>query len=47
MHAAAREPGRPAYNPAVLLKIYIYGYLSRILSSRRLEHEAQLNIGLT
>ena len=32
--------GRPAYHPAVLLKIYIYGYLNRIQSSRRLEREA-------
>ncbi len=31
--------GRPAYSPAVLLKIYIYGYLNRVQSSRRLEHE--------
>ena len=30
------ETGRPAYHPAVLLKIYIYGYLNRIQSSRRL-----------
>ena len=29
--------GRPAYHPAMLLKIYIYGYLNRIQSSRRLE----------
>lgn len=35
--------GRPAYHPAVLLKIYIYGYLNRIQSSRRLEREAQRN----
>ena len=34
--------GRPAYHPAVLLKIYIYGYLNRIQSSRRLEREAWL-----
>ena len=33
--------GRPAYHPAVLLKIDIYGYLNRIQSSRRLEREAQ------
>jgi len=33
--------GRPAYHPVVLLKIYIYGYLNRIGSSRRLEREAQ------
>lgn len=32
--------GRPAYHPAALLKIYIYGYLNRIQSSRRLEREA-------
>jgi hypothetical protein len=31
--------GRPAYHPAILLKIYIYGYLNRIQSSRRLERE--------
>ena len=30
--------GRPAYDPAVLLKVYIYGYLNRVQSSRRLEH---------
>ncbi len=38
--------GRPAYHPAVLLKIYIYGYLDRIQSSRRLEKETQRNIEL-
>jgi len=36
--------GRPAYDPAVLLKIYIYGYLNRVPSSRRLEREAQRNV---
>ena len=36
--------GRPSYHPAVLLKIYIYGYLNRIQSSRRLEREAQRNV---
>ena len=36
--------GRPSYHPGVLLKIYIYGYLNRIQSSRRLEREAQRNI---
>jgi transposase len=36
--------GRPAYHPAVMLKIYIYGYLNRVQSSRRLEHESQRNI---
>jgi transposase len=36
------EPtGRPAYHPAVLLKIYLYGYLNQVQSSRRLEREAQ------
>ena len=38
--------GRPAYHPAVLLKIYIYGYLKRIQSSRRLEREAERNVEL-
>ena len=38
--------GRPAYHPSVLLKIYIYGYLNRIQSSRRLEHETQRNVEL-
>jgi transposase len=38
--------GRPAYHPAVLLKIYIYGYLNRIQSSRRLEKETQRNVEL-
>jgi transposase len=36
--------GRPAYHPSVMLKIYIYGYLNRVQSSRRLEHETQRNI---
>jgi transposase len=38
--------GRPAYHPATLLKIYVYGYLNRIQSSRRLEREAQRNVEL-
>ena len=38
--------GRPAYHPAMLLKLYIYGYLNRIASSRRLEREAQRNVEL-
>src|SRR5207245_866166 len=38
--------GRPSYHPAVLLKLYIYGYLNRIQSSRRLEREAQRNVEL-
>jgi len=41
------EPtGRPAYHPATLLKIYVYGYLNRIQSSRRLERECQRNVEL-
>jgi len=40
------ETGRPAYHPAALLKIYIYGYLNRIQSSRRLEREAHRNVEL-
>jgi len=38
--------GRPVYHPATLLKIYIYGYLNRVQSSRRLEREAQRNVEL-
>ena len=38
--------GRPSYHPATLLKIYIYGYLNRIPSSRRLERETQRNLEL-
>ena len=44
--AEAAATGRPAYHPAILLKIYIYGYLNRIPSSRRLEREAQRNVEL-
>jgi transposase len=36
--------GRPSYYPAVLLKLYIYGYLNRVQSSRRLEREAGRNL---
>ena len=36
--------GRPGYHPSVLLKLYIYGYLNRVQSSRRLEREASRNI---
>jgi transposase len=44
--AQPAETGRPAYHPATLLKIYIYGYLNRVQSSRRLEREAQRNVEL-
>lgn len=38
--------GRPSYHPGVMLKIYIYGYLNRLPSSRRLERECQRNVEL-
>ncbi|MDR2700342.1 MAG: transposase [Nitrososphaerota archaeon] len=38
------QTGRPPYNPTDLLKLYIYGYLNKIRSSRRLEQETQRNI---
>ena len=38
--------GRPAYHPATMLKVYLYGYLNRVQSSRRLERETQRNIEL-
>lgn len=38
--------GRPVYHPATLLKLYLYGYLNRVRSSRRLEREAQRNLEL-
>jgi len=42
--AVPSETGRPAYHPSTLLKIYIYGYLNRVQSSRRLEREGQRNV---
>jgi transposase len=44
--ATAAATGRPSYHPSVLLKLYVYGYLNRIQSSRRLEREAQRNVEL-
>lgn len=41
---AAAATGRPGYHPSVLLKLYIYGYLNRVPSSRRLEREAGRNV---
>lgn len=38
--------GRLAYHPAMLLKLYVYGYLNKVQSSRRLEREAQRNVEL-
>lgn len=40
------ETGRPGYHPRTMLKIYVYGYLNRVHSSRRLEREAQRNVEL-
>lgn len=45
-HAELKTTGRPPYNPADLLKLYIYGYLNRIRSSRWLEKECKRNIEL-
>jgi hypothetical protein len=39
------ETGRPAYHPSALLKLYVYGYLNRVQSSRRLERGAKRNGG--
>jgi transposase len=44
--ALPKATGRPAYHPRTLLKIYIYGYLNRIQSSRRLERECERNLEL-
>ena len=43
---APAEPGRPAYHPAVPLKIYVYGYLNRLQSSQRLKRKTQRNVEL-
>lgn len=42
--ATPAQTGRPAYDPADLLRLYIYGYLNRVRSSRLLEREAQRNV---
>jgi transposase len=41
---APEATGRPSYHPSILLKLYIYGYLNRVQSSRRLEHETRRNV---
>lgn len=41
-----KATGRPGYHPSILLKLYIYGYLNRVQSSRRLEREAGRNVEL-
>src|SRR5208337_4484841 len=43
-HADVKETGRPPYNPKDLLKLYLYGYLNRIRTSRLLERETQRNL---
>ena len=42
--AIPKATGRPAYHPSTLLKLYVYGYLNRVQSSRRLERETQRNV---
>lgn len=44
--AEAKDMGRPAYHPGLLLRLYLYGYLNKIRSSRKLEREAKRNIEL-
>jgi transposase len=43
-YSATEKTGRPPYNPKDMLKLYIYGYLNRVRSSRRLEKETQRNV---
>jgi transposase len=45
-HAVPKETGRPPYTPADMLKLYIYGYLNKIRSSRKLEQETHRNVEL-
>ena len=45
-HVEPKETGRPAYHPSMLLKLYVYAYLNRVQSSRRIEREAQRNVEL-
>src|SRR5215467_769124 len=44
--AIPKETGRPPYNPADLLRLYVYGYLNRTRSSRQLETEAKAQCGV-
>jgi transposase len=44
IHAVLQETGRPPYHPGDLLKLYLYGYLNRIRSSRQLEKESHRNV---
>ena len=43
-HAVTKETGRRPYNPADLLKLYVYGYLNKVVTSRRLETECHRNL---
>ncbi len=43
-YAETKDNGRPPYDPAALLSLYIYGYMNRIRSSRRLEAETKRNV---
>ena len=45
-HASPKEIGRPPYHPGDLLRVYLYGYLNHIRSSRRLETETRRNVEL-
>ena len=42
-HVKLQSEGRPPYNPATLLKLYLYGYKHSIRSSRKLEHSCKIN----
>jgi transposase len=44
--AITKSTGRPKYHPSIMLKLYLYGYLNRVQSFRRLEIEANRNIEL-
>lgn len=44
--AEASATGRPGYHPGTMLKIYVYGYVNQVHSSRRLEREIQRNVEL-
>jgi len=45
-HSTPNQIGRPSYHPGVMLKLYLYGYLNKIRSSRKLEHASQRNLEL-
>ena len=43
-HAALADEGRPPFEPKTFLKLYLYGYMNRVRSSRRLEKECERNL---